>query len=100
VWYVLQIRTWATVDHHHLVACALQTKKASSSATTQSKPAAVHVQATVAEAKKKASAKKKAATPRKNAEGPVLGGADYVTIAMGGRRKAHAEAKKLPVDDD
>lgn len=33
-------------------------------------------------------------------EGPVLGGADYVTLMMGGRRKAREEAIKLPEDED
>ena len=31
-------------------------------------------------------------------EGHVLGGADYVELMMGSRRKAREEAKKLPVD--
>ncbi|KZT60089.1 hypothetical protein CALCODRAFT_492861 [Calocera cornea HHB12733] len=28
-------------------------------------------------------------------DGPLLGGADYVTLALGGRRKAQHEAEKL-----
>jgi hypothetical protein len=46
-------------------------------------------------ARRKANLKSKAAS-RKPSDGPVLGGADYVTIAMGGRRKAREEATKLP----
>lgn len=29
----------------------------------------------------------------------ILGGADYVTLLMGGRRKVEKEAKKLPQDN-
>ncbi|KAI0284031.1 hypothetical protein BGY98DRAFT_950076, partial [Russula aff. rugulosa BPL654] len=32
--------------------------------------------------------------------GPVLGGADYVDIMMGSRRRAREEALKLPRDTD
>ncbi|KAF8599194.1 hypothetical protein BDV93DRAFT_315633 [Ceratobasidium sp. AG-I] len=32
-------------------------------------------------------------------EGHVLGGADYVTLMMGGRAKARQEAEKLPIED-
>jgi len=34
------------------------------------------------------------------AEGGVLGGADYVSLMMGGRRKARQEAGKLPRTGD
>jgi hypothetical protein len=30
----------------------------------------------------------------------VLGGADYVTLMMGGRRKAREEAMKLPHEEE
>ncbi|KAB5589456.1 hypothetical protein CTheo_7110 [Ceratobasidium theobromae] len=32
-------------------------------------------------------------------DGYVLGGADYVTLMLGGRAKAKEEARKLPADD-
>lgn len=46
----------------------------------------------VANAKKK---RAKAAPPRTDKSGPVLGGADYVSVMMGGRRKAKEEIAKL-----
>jgi hypothetical protein len=65
----------------------------------QAKPAvASKPSETIAAAKKKANARAKA--PKQKSDGPILGGADYVTIAMGGRRKANEEAKKLPISDD
>ena len=30
----------------------------------------------------------------------MLGGADYVSLLLGGRRKAQEEAEKLPRDED
>ncbi|KAH8114331.1 hypothetical protein DFH11DRAFT_205233 [Phellopilus nigrolimitatus] len=33
---------------------------------------------------------------RAQSDGPVLGGADYVEMMMGSRRKAREEARKLP----
>ncbi|KAF8798928.1 hypothetical protein BYT27DRAFT_7202655 [Phlegmacium glaucopus] len=53
-------------------------------------------------AKKRASLKEKTAKekgPGKSKSNGVLGGADYVTLLMGGRRKADEEAKKLPQGD-
>lgn len=38
--------------------------------------------------------------PGDGGEGYILGGADYVTLMMGSRRKAREEAKKLPRDDE
>ena len=61
----------------------------------QSKPLAA---STPQEQKKKANLKSKA-TKRKEGDGPVLGGADYVELMMGSRRKAREEAQKLPKDD-
>ncbi|EIM86121.1 uncharacterized protein STEHIDRAFT_111654 [Stereum hirsutum FP-91666 SS1] len=43
------------------------------------------------------SAKRK---PGDGGEGHILGGADYVTLMMGSRRKAREEAKKLPRDEE
>ncbi|KAL4245552.1 hypothetical protein ABKN59_010340 [Abortiporus biennis] len=51
------------------------------------------------EQRKKAGLKAKA-TKRKDGEGHVLGGADYVELMMGGRRKAKEEATKLPPKED
>jgi hypothetical protein len=51
------------------------------------------------ESAKKAVVKKKV-KGRGGMDGHVLGEADYVTLAMGGRRRAREEAKKLPMDED
>ncbi|KAG6853934.1 hypothetical protein C0991_012426 [Blastosporella zonata] len=74
-------------------------KKTTSSGGSTSNPAAFsstsHAQAQAA--KKRATLKGKTT---KNGSGVtdagVLGGADYVDLMMGGRRKARQEAKKLP----
>ncbi|KAE9393872.1 hypothetical protein BT96DRAFT_923830 [Gymnopus androsaceus JB14] len=68
--------------------------KINSATSSQPTPAQIQVQA----AKKKATVKEKTA---KNAsmrkEGDrVLGGADYVSLLMGGRKKAREEGAKLP----
>ncbi|KAL9711292.1 hypothetical protein Ac2012v2_005832 [Leucoagaricus gongylophorus] len=56
----------------------------------------------VQDAEKRASRQSKATTTkrekREKREKRVLGGADYVTLMMGGRRKAQCEATKLPQD--
>jgi hypothetical protein len=60
------------------------------------------IQPQVQAAKKRASLKEKTAKekgPGKSKSNRVLGGADYVTLLIGGRRKADEEAKKLPRDD-
>lgn len=62
-------------------------------ASSQSKPAASSVPS-VQSAKKRAGLKSKT-KGRKEGE-HVLGGADYVTLLSGGRRKAADEAAKLP----
>ncbi|KAH9830805.1 uncharacterized protein C8Q71DRAFT_862252 [Rhodofomes roseus] len=51
------------------------------------------------EQKKRVGLKAKAGKRRKDAEGPVLGGADYVDLMLGGRRKAMVEATRLPQED-
>ncbi|KAL0960982.1 hypothetical protein HGRIS_005979 [Hohenbuehelia grisea] len=58
-----------------------------------------HVQ--VQAAKKKATLKDKTKSkPSKTGSSDgVLGGADYVSLLMGGRRKAREEAEKLPRDE-
>ncbi|KAM5538597.1 hypothetical protein V8D89_007626 [Ganoderma adspersum] len=72
----------------------------------KSKPKATAAAAapTPKEQKKRAGLKDKAkgSTRRREGDrdGPVLGGADYVELMLGGRRKAAAEAAKLPQDPD
>lgn len=86
-----------------------QRKTASGASTAltaaPSKPAPVAVAS--AAAKKKASTRKgRAKRPRPSGaagasgsgSGPVLGGADYVDIMLGSRRRAREEAQKLPRD--
>ena len=89
----------------HPVHRVRQPKKTASNSTAGStathapsaKPAASTP--TPQEQKKRVSLKAKASKRRKDAEGPVLGGADYVELMLGGRKKAMAEAAKLPRDD-
>ncbi len=51
-------------------------------------------------AKKKAGTRKgRTKRPRPSGAGPVLGGADYVDIMFGSRRREQEEAQKLPRDD-
>ncbi|KAH9851634.1 hypothetical protein C2E23DRAFT_732666 [Lenzites betulinus] len=83
-----------------------QTKKTTSggpSASTTPAPSKAAASApTPAEQKKRAGLKEKAkaSTHRRSGDaGPVLGGADYVALMLGGRRRARAEAAKLPVDE-
>ncbi|KAK0449237.1 hypothetical protein EV421DRAFT_1780735 [Armillaria borealis] len=51
----------------------------------------------VQHAKKRASLKSKAGNKGGSNEA-LLGGADYVSLMMGGRKKARQEAQKLPKD--
>jgi len=55
----------------------------------------------VQSAKKRSTLKGKATKDKNssNTDDGVLGGADYVSLLMGGRRKAKEEAQKLPKDD-
>ena len=69
----------------------------SATPASSSKPAASNP--TPNEQKKRVSLKAKAGKRRKDAEGPVLGGADYVELMLGGRKRAMMEAAKLPRDD-
>ncbi|KAH9924852.1 uncharacterized protein B0H18DRAFT_877504 [Fomitopsis serialis] len=64
---------------------------------TPSKPAASV--STPQEQRKRVGLKAKAGKRRKDAEGPVLGGADYIGVMFGGRRKAIVETAKLPQDE-
>ncbi|TCD70744.1 hypothetical protein EIP91_001773 [Steccherinum ochraceum] len=74
-------------------------KKSSTSGSSLSKSA---TSSTPGEQKKKATLKAKTKAPlrKPGSEGHVLGGADYVELMMGGRRKAREEASKLPKDED
>jgi hypothetical protein len=67
-------------------------------ATSSSKPSSALASSSAAVPA--AALKKRAVKIRKpGSEGPVLGGADYLTIAMGGRKRAREEARRLPVDE-
>lgn len=74
------------------------TRPASASAN---KPSATSTSASAAAAAaKKRSLKAKAVSTKRapGQEGHVLGGADYVNLMMGSRKRAKEEAMKLPVD--
>jgi hypothetical protein len=79
-------------------------KKLKSKPTTAVTPNASSssIQPQVQAAQKRASLKGKTAKGKgsgiSKSKG-VLGGADYVTLLLGGRRKADREAEKLPRDD-
>ncbi|TFY76599.1 hypothetical protein EWM64_g7412 [Hericium alpestre] len=78
-------------------------KKTASSAMVSAKPdTSANTDASVAAAKKKAGLKEKAGKGKGKAgsEGRVLGSADYVDLMMGGRRRAKAEAEKLPQEEE
>jgi len=73
----------------------------SSTAVTIPNASSSSVRPQVQAAKKRASLKERTAKekgPGKSKSNGVLGGADYVTLLMGGRRRASEEAKKLPQD--
>lgn len=79
---------------------SFQPKKLKSSAQSSTHTAPTPIQTQIQNAQKKASRKSKLGKGKGGkSEGPVLGGADYVTLMLGGRRKAEEEAKKLPRDD-
>ncbi|KAI0669141.1 hypothetical protein C8Q78DRAFT_1080443 [Trametes maxima] len=73
-----------------------------SSSQPAPKPKAVVAAATPAEQKKHAGlkAKARASAQKREGDGPVLGGADYVELMFGSRRRAKAEAAKLPKDPE
>jgi len=78
-----------------------RTKKTSAPTTPTGHPATKPSSAapSAQEQKKRAGLKAKIVKHRKEGDGPVLGGADYVDLMFGGRRKAMEEAAKLPRDD-
>ncbi|CAE6411748.1 unnamed protein product [Rhizoctonia solani] len=69
-------------------------------AKSQSNPTTPPPQPQSVKAKADKARKLKSKASANDREGHVLGGADYVTLMMGGRAKAREEALKLPVDDD
>ncbi|KAI0795265.1 hypothetical protein BC629DRAFT_314322 [Irpex lacteus] len=68
-----------------------------SGSTSSQKPSASQP---VAEQRRKAGLKAKAYKRKPGSDGHVLGGADYVSLMMGSRRKAKEEAAKLPKDPE
>ncbi|KAI0771109.1 hypothetical protein BD413DRAFT_476290 [Trametes elegans] len=68
--------------------------------TPTPKPKAAVSAQTPQEQKKRAGLKAKAGKHKRAGDGPVLGGADYVGLMLGGRRKAREEAAKLPQDPE
>ncbi|VDC02378.1 unnamed protein product [Peniophora sp. CBMAI 1063] len=76
--------------------------KNSTSAAPTSKPKTKATESAVELARKQAGLKAKAAAYKRKpgAEGPVLGGADYVSAMFGGRRRVREEAEKMPLDDE
>lgn len=71
-------------------------KKIASSSSGGTAPTSTSAQGHAQTAKKRATLKEKGKRPNQRQDGPVLGGADYVSLMMGGRRKATEEARKLP----
>ncbi|RDX50198.1 hypothetical protein OH76DRAFT_462223 [Lentinus brumalis] len=78
------------------------TSSAGSSSVPQPAPKAKAPPAAPAirEQKKRAGLKAKTSKHKREGDGPVLGGADYVELMFGSRRRAAAEAAKLPKDPD
>ncbi|KDQ62669.1 hypothetical protein JAAARDRAFT_467694 [Jaapia argillacea MUCL 33604] len=76
-------------------------KKTQSTPTLSKTGASTQVEqhTAVVSSKKKAGLKGKA-EKRKGGEGHVLGGADYVSLMMGGRRKVKEEAAKLTKESE
>jgi len=75
-------------------------KKLKSNISTTTTPTASSSRTQVDLAKKRSSLKEKVKKDKTSASsrGGVLGDADYVSLMMGGRKKAREEAKKLPRD--
>ncbi|KAJ3554862.1 hypothetical protein NM688_g2887 [Phlebia brevispora] len=74
-------------------------KTVSSTSQFNNRQAAANAPQLPEEQKKKAGLKAKAHRRKPGSEGHVLGGADYVELMMGGRRKAREEAAKLPQEE-
>jgi hypothetical protein len=104
------VRESVLTHHHDLCSCDQQKDKKSTSTSTSSTsntppiakpPSASEKQSLVAQAKKrtqlKEKAKTKGAAKRTSGlkDGYVLGGADYVEMMSGSRKRAREEAEKL-----
>ncbi|CAE6432618.1 unnamed protein product [Rhizoctonia solani] len=76
------------------------TGSSTSHAKSQSNPVAPPPKPQPAKVKADKSRRLKSKPSTNGRDGRVLGGADYVTLMMGGRAKAREEALKLPVEDD
>ncbi|KAI9465447.1 hypothetical protein BJY52DRAFT_582234 [Lactarius psammicola] len=80
-----------------------RTKKTASSVsvalTTPPSKQTAPVAVASAAKKKPGTRKGRAKRPRPSGAGPVLGGADYVDIMFGSRRREREEAQKLPRND-
>ncbi|KAF9483519.1 hypothetical protein BDN70DRAFT_827540 [Pholiota conissans] len=75
-------------------------KSSSSIAANTSNVTATSSRTQIESAKKRSTLKQKSGSGfTKSGNGPILGGADYVSLLMGSRRKVREEAKKLPQDD-
>jgi hypothetical protein len=95
VWCLTSL--YGTVMNHGLFPQPRKLKSLAQPASTQ----ASITQNQVHNAQKKAARKNKAASAKSGkGNGPILGGADYVTLMMGGRRKAKEEAVKLYHNED
>ena len=78
-----------------------QKKSASGASTALTTPPSKPIPVAVASAAKKKASKGRAKRPRPSGgggSGPVLGGADYVDILLGSRRRQREEAQKLSRD--
>ncbi|KAF8729419.1 hypothetical protein AX14_006141 [Amanita brunnescens Koide BX004] len=90
---------------HKRIPKKLKTTSSSSNTTSTPSTTSIPSQSKAQNAKRRADLKAKAAKTKSSAstgqkEGHVLGGADYVSLLLGGRRKAQEEAEKLPRDED
>ncbi|PPQ92826.1 hypothetical protein CVT25_004314 [Psilocybe cyanescens] len=76
--------------------------KSSTTTATSSAPSASSSRTQVQTSKKHSALKEKAGKGKGSSttpKGGVLGGADYLSLLMGSRRKIAEEAKKLPKDN-
>jgi hypothetical protein len=97
---------WIRVGYSHPLTRPSQKKTASGASTALTTPPSKPTPVTAASAaKKKAGTRNKgrAKRPRSSGaaggSGPVLGGADYVDILLGSRRRQREEVQKLPRGD-
>ncbi|KIY44758.1 hypothetical protein FISHEDRAFT_50723 [Fistulina hepatica ATCC 64428] len=76
--------------------CKRVPKKTTSSMSNQDSTPSSVAETPVQRAAKKAALRSKAVSTGGKREGHVLGGADYIDIMMGSRKRAREEAQKLP----